>query len=228
MILKTFNQFIRIDSRFNVDDILLMCSKMDDFFSNPLVVLKDDSTSTVILSELNGQKYVIKRANTKNIAHIFKRALKTSRAQKNWDNARRLNKIGIPAIQAIAMMEERWGIFKGRSYFVCPYIDGVDARQFFARDAQPNTTWATVAQNICTMIQTLAQHKLSHRDLNLSNIILVSNVPYLIDLDAMTHYKIPWVASWAAKKEQRRFMQNWQNDPKPHNSAAKLFQALLS
>jgi serine/threonine protein kinase len=125
-------------------------------------------------------------------------------------------------------MEERWGLFKGRSYFLCPYIDGVDARHFFACDAQPNTTWAIAAKNICTMMKALVQNKISHRDLNLSNIILVANKPYLIDLDAMKHYNFSWVARWAAKKEQRRFMENWQNDPKPHESAAKLFQTFLN
>lgn len=208
-----------------------MCSifeNIDKVFATPIKILKNDATSTVILTKINHQLFVIKRANTKNTMHCIRRAFKMSRAQKNWNNARRLNQSGIFAIQAAAMMEERWGILKGRSYFICPYIEGIDARHFFAESAQPNEDWPVVAKNICLMIKALADNHLSHRDLNLSNILLVNNAPYLLDLDAMNHYKNAWMARRAAQKEQQRFMQNWDNVPKPHMKAAELFQKILN
>jgi len=227
MIIKTFRKFIQIDQRFDSIEMRSVFGNLDKIFLEPIKTLKNDATSTVVLAKINHQLFVIKRANTKSRMHSLRRAFKISRAQKNWRNARHLNQIGISAIQAAAMIEERWGIFRRRSYFICPFIDGIDARHFFAEDMQPNDNWPIAVENICLMLKKLADNKLSHRDLNLSNIILVNNTPYLLDLDAMTHNKNTWIAKRAAKKELQRFMQNWENIPKPHRQAASLFQKKL-
>lgn len=218
---------IQISEKYDKQAMVNVFENIESYFDQPEKILKNDATSTVIKVLIENKAYVIKRANTKNTLHIFRRALQKSRAAKNWDNALRLEKAQIPAVQGVAMMEERWGPFKGRSYFVCPYIEGIDALHFFALGAKPQSNWPEVAKNIVAMMSALARHHLSHRDLNLSNILLVGNIPHLLDLDAMSHYKTAWFAKRAANRERRRFMKNWQLVPDVDHSVAALFEKYI-
>lgn len=225
---KSFHKMIRINDKFDHKALLKVVDNIEFHFMHPLKVFKDDATSTVILIKVYGRPFVIKRSNTKSFVHLLRRALQKSRAQKNWENAFRLEKAGIEAVEAAAMLEQRWGPFKGKSYFISPFIEGIDALHYFALGAKPDASWPIVAKNIVSLLKQLALHRLSHRDMNLSNIILVNNQPHLLDLDAMNHYKTSWFAKRAAKKEKARFMKNWQLVPKVDETVAPLFQKLIN
>lgn len=218
------NKKITFDTAFGEQRVVDLCSHIEDYMAKPQRVLKDDVTSTVVVIKVdNNNEWVVKRANTKSMLHACRRAFQTSRAHHNWVNARRLQHSQIHSVVPIAMVEERRAFLKGRSYFICPLIKGVDALHYFACGALPSADWPIVCQNICDMISKLEHHRLSHRDLNLSNIIIQNKQPFLIDLDAMRIYRNPWLAKRAAKKEKLRFMENWQEAPKVHHIVEALF-----
>lgn len=226
-VLKSFKQYIQLDESFKEQSILAVLSNIEHHMQYPERFLKNDPTSTVVVIEVDGQKWVIKRANTKNIFHRIRRAFLPSRAVKNWNNAHKLLSIGVDTMLPIALLEERWGIIRGRSYFISNYIEGVDALHFFACGAKPNHLWYRTAENICKMMKKLAAHSVSHRDLNLSNILINAQKPFLIDLDAMCEYKWDVLAKRAAIKERKRFMENWSEAPNAHKQAEQLFSQLL-
>ncbi|MCS5707520.1 lipopolysaccharide kinase InaA family protein [Candidatus Berkiella cookevillensis] len=227
-VLKSFKQYIQWDESFKAQSILAVLSNIEYHMTYPERVLKNDPTSTVVVIVVDGQQWVIKRANTKGILHCIRRAFLPSRAFKNWNNAKKLLSMGVDTMRPIALLEERWGIIRGRSYFISNYIEGVDALHFFACGAKPNHLWQSVAENICNMMKKLATHRVSHRDLNLSNILInAQQKPFLIDLDAMCQYKWHVFAKRAAKKERKRFMENWSEAPNVHEQAEQLFSQLL-
>jgi tRNA A-37 threonylcarbamoyl transferase component Bud32 len=202
---------------------------IDHHIEHPWKVLKDDPTSTVVLVKIDEQYLVIKRANTKNGLHKIRRLVAVSRARKNWRNALRLAKIGIPTFSPIALMEERFGPLKKRCYFICSYIQGVDALHYFACGAKPQSNWHGVAIKIANMLQVLAAHSLSHRDLNLSNIIVIDNQqPCLIDLDGMRRHWLTFFAKRGAVRERNRFMENWDETPGVLPETVRLFQSIFS
>jgi len=82
-------------------------------------------------------------------------------------------------------------------------------------------------QAIVLLIERLAQLGISHRDLNLSNILLVNQQPWLIDLDGMRQYQLPCLKRWAAAREKRRFMQNWYAPPSISKQAEHMFRRLF-
>lgn len=194
-----------------------LLSHIDAAFTHPLKILKNDPTSTVILVEIEGVLRVIKRTNTRHWTQVLRRWFSRSRGEKNWHNAQVLYQRGIKTFEPIAYIEERWGPLKGRSYFVSSYVDGMLAFDFFMNHNYASG-WDEAAQNIAALIQGLATHRISHGDLNLSNIILVNKQPWLIDLDCMRCHRFGWSFKLAARREWQRFHKNWQDvltsDPK--------------
>ncbi len=195
---------------------------IDSVMQAPVKVLKDDPTSTVVVVKINDEPLVVKRANTKGCLHFLRRLVCSSRAKKNWHFAKLLRSLNIQTFEPVAYLEERFGPFKKRSYFVCSLINGMDALRFFSENAHQRD-WEKVAKRIVTMIVQLAAKGLSHRDLNLSNILLVQEQPYLIDLDSMRQQRIALFANRALHHEVRRFMENWQDYPTISPIVAEIF-----
>jgi tRNA A-37 threonylcarbamoyl transferase component Bud32 len=183
-------------------------ANVDSVIQNATHVLKNDRTSTVVVINLDGIDMVIKRSNTKDIWHFIRRLFWRSRAQKNWNYANQLLSLGIKTLEPIALVEERYGILRRRSYFIWRYIEGTLALNYFKNyNLYPN--WKQMVIQIANLLAQLANHRLSHRDLNLSNILLVKDKPCLIDLDSMRHHWCHFTAKRGAKREWERFMANW-------------------
>lgn len=204
-----------------------MLENIDHFLENS-IFLKNDETSTVGLCEIDKQQIVIKRANTKGIMHFIRRLFQSSRAQKNYEFAKRLQDAHILTFEPMAIVEERFGWLRGRSYFVCSYLKGIDALHYFAHDATPQPNWPLVAKRIVLLLQSLAKQKLYHQDLNLSNIILIDDKPHLIDLDSMRANRWGWSVKALMRKLRRRFMENWEEAPGVSEDVAPLFQATFN
>jgi len=195
---------------------------MDSAMQNPLRILKDDPTSTVVVVNIDGHPVVVKRANTKGVIHFLRRLVCPSRAKKNWHFAKVLKSSNIHTFEPMAYLEERMGPFKRRSYLICSLINGTDALTFFSLQANQGQ-WESVAKNIVGLIQQLAAKGLSHRDLNLSNILLVEGKPYLIDLDSMRQHRLLPLIKRALYHEVKRFMENWQDYPDISPRVAEIF-----
>jgi len=205
---------------------------MDQFWINPdrlldnaQKVFKADATSTVGLITLNDQQFVLKRSNKRGIFRACKRAFVPSRAHRSWHNAQRLAEINIPTFTPVAMIEKRFGFLRGNSYLLTSVIEGIDALHYFAKGAKPQADWEIIAQRILALIKKLADHNITHRDLNLSNIILQHGEPYLIDLDAMCFHDHP-LPPKVKLKDQQRFMQNW-HEWEGTGAARLIFEKLL-
>ncbi|MBS0290250.1 MAG: hypothetical protein JSS07_09485 [Proteobacteria bacterium] len=201
---------------------------IESYIEDPVKVLKDDPTSTVVVIEVDSRLLVVKRANTKGWIHVVRRIFTPSRAMRNWQFAHKLLKIGLQTFTPVAIKEERFGPLRGRSYFMCTYIQGIDALNYFALGATFKKEWKNVANRIALMIDKLAVHWLSHRDLNLSNIILVENQPWLIDLDSMRQHGWSYFAKRGAKRERKRFMENWSEVPQVLPETVALFREIFT
>jgi tRNA A-37 threonylcarbamoyl transferase component Bud32 len=225
---KSWTQRAIYDAKFASPQLLHLLNNLDFEISKAKSYLKNDPTSTVCLYELNGEMVVIKRSNTKNRLHFLRRSFRKSRAFRSWDNAKRLIGAGIATFEPIAAVENRWGPFKGRSYLISSYLGGKQASSVFALGAKPVATWPKIAKNIIGLINQLSNSSLSHRDLNLSNIILINQKPFLIDLDGMQQHRWSLLAKYYASQDQKRFMKNWVELPGVNPKASQLFQNIVN
>jgi tRNA A-37 threonylcarbamoyl transferase component Bud32 len=197
-----------------------------DAFLTPQHLLKDGNTCTVGLAEMGGKKVVIKRYNIKNFWHGVTRALRKTRAAASWANAHRLKILGIATAIPIALIEKKkFGLFKGKAYFLTEFIDAPDAAEFFAKTSN-KTARAEAIKNIVTLFYKLYLLKISHGDMKATNIKIVDNQPLLIDLDAMQQHTFSWPAERAHARDLRRFMQNWQHDNALYNAFVEMFNVI--
>ena len=186
----------------------------DDFFArgNYKKIFKHDRTTSVALIADDGpQAFVVKRYNTRNWQHVIKRSLRKTRAYNCWDMSFVLTQIdGLHTPARIAYIEERRGPFKGRSYFISQYIGGQTVL-----DSLPSLSHSDqrpIINKIGELFLTLAANRISHGDMKASNLILVDDNIYLVDLDASRQYSSSFLFKRAYQRDRNRFLKNWSHD----------------
>jgi len=189
-------------------------------------MLKNGNTCTVALAEIAGRQVVIKRYNIKGLGHAFSRALRPSRAAVSWANAHRLKLLGIPTAAPIALLETRkFGLLRGKAYFLSEYADAPDAFEFFAQ-TKDKLLWADAVKNICLLFYRLYLLQISHGDMKATNIKIQGTTPLLLDLDVMRQHNKPCLK--AHVRDLQRFLQNWQNQPILYNAFVKTFRTVYA
>lgn len=222
MITCKWNRLTVCEEQYNTHKMQAVLQNIDSAIGNAAKILKDDPTSTVVTVNIDDKLLVIKRANTKGPVHFLRRLVCSSRAKKNWHFAKLLKSSSIHTFEPIAYVEDRIGPFKRRSYFICSLIKGKDALSFFSNNAN-QSKWEKVANSVVSLIQQLGAKGLCHRDLNLSNILLVDDEPYLIDLDSMRqHWRVRLIRR-RTLQDVKRFMENWQDYPAISPNVAEIF-----
>ncbi|MBV1875616.1 MAG: lipopolysaccharide kinase InaA family protein [Cycloclasticus sp.] len=147
-------------------------------------VLKSGRTAIVVRIELDGKTYVLKRYNKKSNIHQWFRSLMPSRSAVSWKNGHLLAFNHIPTAEPLLMLENRWGIFRTRSYILTKYIDGCHAFDYFETHSEAASR-KKVAKKINKLVKHLHQCGFIHGDLKAHNIWVHGGEPLLIDLDGM-------------------------------------------
>ncbi len=177
------------------------------------LLLKNGNSATLVRYKIDKNDLVIKRYNMKTRAHTLRRAFKESRADHSWQYAHILQNKGIYTPNPIAMKEKRFGPFRNKAYFICEYIKGPTALDYFQDSQYHNNDKSLMAKKIIEMFSMLKSSMLSHGDMKATNIIIHDNKPFLLDLDSMVARtsKNRFIRAWA--KDMKRFMRNWQGLP---------------
>lgn len=223
-----WRQYILCQQSFYTAHMQKVLNQIEEYIEKPVKVLKHDRTSTVVVIKIDERLFVVKRANTKGIVHAIRRCFSVSRAARNWHNAQYLLKMHFPTFEPIALLEERFGPLRGRSYLIYPYLEGTLALEYFAYGAKPQPHWVSIIKQIKQLLELMNQQGISHRDLNLSNILLRDHQPWLIDLDAMRPFWPFWGRQRVVCRERARFLANCQDAPGILPDTLALFQCEFS
>ena len=203
------NEYIAVSNSFiyenqsieNIDALLLASEQR----------IKSGNTCTVAMADIAGNKVVIKRYNIRNFWHGLKRGFKQSRAAKSWANAHRLKLLDIATPAPLALLEQRFWIFKKRTYFIAQYVDAPDIKQFFSQNIEKSIK-EQVAYKVALLFYKLSLLNISHGDCKASNIKIADLKPVLLDLDSMRAHSCAWWFERKHIKDLKRFMQNWKDD----------------
>lgn len=198
------------------------------FLQNPNAVfseaettlLKNGNTATVIKAIVDQHDRVIKRYNIKNFWHGLRRCLRPTRAMASWRLAQYLCLMGVPTAKPTAFIEKRILGLRTKSYFVMDYIDGPHVGEYFAKANLQDSQTEAMVEKIVTLFKNLAQLRLLHGDLKMTNILIHNDEPVLIDLDGMREYRWKFGFKRALRNEWNRFLKNWDNQP----TVRKLFE----
>ena len=166
--------------------------------------LKLGNSSTVVRVAVEGQNYVVKRYNLKSLPHRVRRWFKR-RARDAWCNGHMLAFLGISTAKPVALLEQKWGWFRGVCYLVMPDCGEHNLGQELA--AHPENFHKYVDGTV-KLLQSLAAAGLQHGDLKATNIVLAQGQAVLIDYDA--------VRAGSPDKDRARFMLNWADVPQLH------------
>lgn len=203
---------------------LMLCHRkyytpaMESFLQDPDIafhnpgdsLLKAGNTTTLVRHKIDGVELVVKRYNMKNIFHALRLAFKKSRADISWRSAHLLLRNRINTPKPVAIKEIRFGPFRNKAFFICEYINGESARNFFP-NAKPDEV-KIPAEAIINIFSQFKSLKISHGDMKATNIIIHDAIPFIIDLDAMTWHKRNLRFAYARKKDKTIFMKNWENN----------------
>ena len=168
-------------------------------------IIKNAKATTIVETRIGEEKIIIKRINVQNFFTIFRRLFCLSRAERNWKFSYILNENDINTFTPVMLVMKKFFGLKLESYVYMSKIDGLDARYYFEK-CLFKIQWQTMADKIIQLVKKLNRIGIRHRDLNLSNIMIFKNTPYLIDLDAMKKQRMFFSAS--GKKEQEKFIEN--------------------
>ncbi|MGA8259399.1 MAG: lipopolysaccharide kinase InaA family protein [Arenicellales bacterium] len=197
------------------------CPLLDEIIARPDSVmsrgrvLKHDGTTTVILLEEQGRRWVVKRYNTKNRWHAVRRTLRTSRALTCWRAATWLEQAGIDTPRPVAALEERrCGVLRGRSYFACEFVEGqtLDEALRSGGRVTGGRRDEELIEQAARIVRQLREHGIVHGDLKATNFIVGKDRVFLADLDAARRHSGGTLAA-GLRKDRERFLRNWADDP---------------
>lgn len=211
---KTHRRFWVCDRRYLNDELLTFLRAPEYLFlSQYMHFIKQDHTTTVGVIRVGEQWLLVKRYNMKNFFYRLKRMLTKTRAAKCWENAHRLLFRSIRTPQPIAMIEDRWGIFKGVCYGIFAYVPTIAASEYFKPHDFDAGEGGSIADQISLLLQKLTHEKIYHGDLKATNILINNEGIWLVDLDAMRFYHSATWFKRRSKKDKARFARNWQGQP---------------
>ena len=195
--------------------------------SQVVAVLKEDTAASVWRSEYQSIPLLIKRYNTQGVWHAVRRSFRNSRAENCRNMARLFEQAGIHAAENVAIIQEWFGPFKARSWYISEYIRGDMLTRYFDNytpGSEHRVELEILKANVANLFTLLRRHQLSHGDLKATNILLSDDQLYLIDLDAACAHKNKNSFQRAHKKDQSRFLKNWLQQAKVH----QLFEPLVN
>jgi len=221
-------------TRFRICDRIRHTKNMQYFLDNPDAfipedkLLKDGNSSTVARVEVDHRSLVVKRYNLKSFWHALRRCPRPSRAWHSWGSAHRLTLHGISTPRPVAFIENRWGLFRSKAYFITEYAPGVDVYHWFHSGKGDAATGQIIIEMFRRLLGQLHDARITHGDLKATNFIFSDDTLMVIDLDAMRSYR------WAGpifrrkfRKDCRRLMQNWQDLPEIEKQFNKIINGLF-
>jgi tRNA A-37 threonylcarbamoyl transferase component Bud32 len=144
----------------------------------------------------------------------------------SWQNAHRLLFLGIRTPRPIAVIEERWGIFRRRAYFIMAYLPGETLDKIIHAKIDDAQAIENCFDHLATLIKQLAAAQISHGDFKATNFLVSSRQLHLLDLDGMTAHRITGAFKRAFRKDLVRLRQNWPDLPNLSSRIAKLTDRL--
>lgn len=222
--LNKVNKTIMYDRGYESAEFMRFLQNPESVFNQPTTtILKAGNTSTVAKIFIDNRPFVVKRYNIKDAWHWLRRCFRSTRAVKSWRIAQHLYASFVPTAKPVAFIENHFLGLRGKSYFLMEYVDGINLGDYFAAYFREDEHYQQMAKNVLTLFNSMAELRITHGDLKMTNILVENEKPYLIDLDGVSEHHTHLSLRLSFKNEIKRFMQNWQNQP----SVYALFDSLL-
>lgn len=210
---RSFRRFMLYCREYESEELSSLLDNPDSYMNGAIACLKLGNSATVGLIELNGRRLVLKRYNIKDFGHRLKRAIQPSRAAISWLNAHSLKSRGIPSVSPVGMVEERYGPFRSRAYFVAEEVVGPDAFNYFTSSGGVADQRETMAQALVDLIVQMGRAGFVQTDTKAKNFVVSSQGPVLVDLDGVEQFRWSYTFQRAFDNCWRPLMASWKHYP---------------
>lgn len=171
------------------------------------LILKNGNTCYLSRVKCDDKLVVIKRYNPKGLIHSLRHTIKRSRARRAWLCAHMLTMLNINTPPPLAYIEKYKTMLLTKSYMVTEFVDGQKLGDFL--DSNINDSQRQkINDQLTELLNSLAEHRVTHGDLKHSNVLVTEKGPVLTDLDAMTAHKSKSLFNIKHKKDHKRLKQN--------------------
>lgn len=194
----------------NRSGILDFCRNIEAHSNSPAArVMKDDAAARVVTASFDHDLVVIKQYHFKSWRKALSRSIRPTRAKRSWDNSIYLKQQGVTTVAPVALIEDRFGFLRLRSFFVGGHIAGEEARGFFN---DPNKTLSELsagAQKVLESILEFHSKGLFIGDTKDSNVLINHDRAFWVDLDDLTGPRLKWLSHRKWAKDWNIFFNNW-------------------
>ena len=193
------------------DEVAELMVDPDAFIRNGHIY-KTGGSATVARVECQGQSWIIKRYNIKNLLHWLKRCWRPSRAWHSWQAGFLLQLEGVAVVQNLAVREVRWLGLRRHAWLISEYAGEQDLIARFAPHVDDGQVPQTDLQQLQGLLKAMIRAKISHGDLKGHNILCHNDRCLLIDLDAVRQHSSHGSFARAFKRDRARLLRNWPQD----------------
>lgn len=183
-------------------------------------VLKAGNSATVVRAPLGSSTCVIKRYNLKGPWHALRRNLRPlTRFRTAWCNGQRLHMLEIPTARPLALLERRFGPWRGVAYLVMEDLAGAPGGTLdLAAEVEAVGLQEARLEQVVQIFRDLETAQLVHGDTKATNFLVAAGGLHLVDLDALAEG-----GASGRQRDRRRFLDNFRHRPEVQRQVEAAF-----
>ena len=192
----------------------------------PLV--QKNRVRTIVRLEDSDQSIVIKRYVERSFRHLLKQMIQQSRAARCWNDTLYLLENGFPTPLPIAYREERFGPFRGPSFYVYQFQSGQTLLER-CRHLENQRLLRDYVSQLVNIWQLQRRLNVSLHDANPGNFIVdAAGKIWVIDLDKLRHEKRQVRLDQRLRKSMQFLLQGVFGDQSVVRFGLRKFEEMMS
>ena len=157
---------------------------------------------------------VLKRHHIRDLGHTLSHMLWFTRASRAWVYGREMIEAKVPTARPLAMVEDRIGPLRFRSFVLTEHVEGMRLDQFLQQTPLSTTELDRLAAQFAHIWQTLGEMRIGHGDMKATNFLVTPDRQLkIIDLDGTWRHWFDVTFLPRRDRDWLRFMKNWKGQP---------------
>lgn len=157
---------------------------------------------------------VLKRLNLRGFGHTLTHMLWFTRAARAWVYGREMLEAGINTARPLAMVEDRIGPLRFRSFVLTEHVEGTTLTRHLQNSQLSTSELDRLASQFAHIWHTLGEMRIVHGDLKACNFLVTPEGQLkLIDLDGTLRHWFDVSFLPLRDRDWLRFFKNWKGQP---------------
>ena len=157
---------------------------------------------------------LLKRFNLRGVIHTATRLMLFTRGSRSWTYGREMLDAGVGTARPLAMVEDRLGPLRFRSFVLTEEVEGTSLPEFLATTSLNTLELDRLAGQFARMWHTLGELRIVHGAMHASNFIVTPDRQLkLINLDGTWRHWFDLTFLHRRDRDWLRFMKAWRGQP---------------